>query len=561
MFTVTDPRLVDAAVLILQWPFSYATNSSNVEKHLAPHFARNSGLKIAVDALVALQSALPTLPSSETAWHAASKVIRQHSSNSRAIHTAWPAEEAAQVEEIARELDAPLYESLSIALHRKKVTATRPCSLAELDVLTQCVWLSSHIALCVLGVARAIAEGVNVRFQVADLTALSELRRAWFGVAFDKHVRQTDELRLWTLARSGQLRFLDVLCIFSKHWRLNGESASDSNLPGALFKLADTVLIPSTKLLLACAKLSDRRLALHRVHARELDCVREFDLIQEHMQSLPIVNRALQYEKNGLSLGSLQLVPGLLSLAERIARENFGDNWHDSLGPELARYLTTRLDKVNGIRIVETELRQHMTAGADVPIDVDLFIVDERADRVYAIQCKHLEGSHGIGLLDWLERFRRHRDGKRKGLDKAVQQLENLAELCEKDAKVRKVLTETVGLTPHQIETIRPIVVHNLWNVDFWRTSQGICFYDLHTFCNGIKGREAIVGSLRPNEEKVMGLIHGDAVVDMSDPDAVISAYVNDPNWLRLARYDAVARVSRATTVNGVVVTAEGLGI
>uniref|UniRef100_UPI002ABE89DC hypothetical protein n=1 Tax=Burkholderia sp. BCC1977 TaxID=2817440 RepID=UPI002ABE89DC len=208
----------------------------------------------------------------------------------------------------------------------------------------------------------------------------------------------------------------------------------------------------------------------------------------------------------------LQLVPGLLSIAEHIARQKRGENWHAELGHEMARYLVTRVANTRGVRVVEVALLQHVTT-ENVPLDVDVFLVDERINRVYAVQCKHLENPFRIGLLDWLERFRRPRKGGRKGLDKAVQQLSELRRLSRDDTKVTRFLMESIGLTSEQIETIRPVVVHNIWNLDFWQTDQGICFYDLHTFCNAIKGRESTMGVIGPGGVTEWGSLRSDVIV------------------------------------------------
>jgi len=163
MFTATDPGLIDTAVLLLQWPFTYALNPGNPEKFLAHHYAKNPGLERAVRALAELLSSLPDLPANESAWHEAT-VLAEGSLQDYPIRTQWQVSDAILFEDYARVIDVPLYESVCIALHRKNPSAQRACSRLELRALAQCVWLSSHIALCVLGVARAELDGAGVRF-------------------------------------------------------------------------------------------------------------------------------------------------------------------------------------------------------------------------------------------------------------------------------------------------------------------------------------------------------------------------------------------------------------
>jgi hypothetical protein len=148
-------------------------------------------------------------------------------------------------------------------------------------------------------------------------------------------------------------------------------------------------------------------------------------------------------------------------------------------------------------------------------------------------------------------------------LDKALQQLENLPRLCRDDERIRSALVNDVGLTEAQIDTIRPIVIHNLGNLDFWQTDQGVCIYDLHTFCSAVKGREATVISISSAGVDQRGTICSEAFVDMADPDSVLSAYIDDPasTWQDLAHFDAMSRAQRVTTAGSILIVADGLGI
>lgn len=561
MFTVKDPALVDTAVLLLQWPFSYALNHGNVDKFISPHFAGNPGLAKAVHALTSLQSQLlPRLPSNESAWHEALR-ISGGNTTAHPIRTESITSAAVPLRILTPQLDIPLYESVSISLHRNDATATDTCDRNILEKLTQCVWLSSHVALCVLGVARASLDGERVRFEAVNSDARLALRRTWFGVAFDEGPRKADELHLWQASTNGTLSLPDALMFFAKYWRLGLPNGANGQTAGTIIEMLDPVLIPALKLLGNCAHLSQHHSQFTRQQAQLLGCIDEYDLIDRHMQSIAAAERAFQPGPAGLTMGPLQVVHALLSVTEQIARAKRGSKWHDALGHEMASYLASRLTGTPGIRVVEAELRQHMTS-ANVPLDVDMFVIDERIDRIYAIQCKHFENSFKLDLLDWLERFRRSRNSNRKGLDKAIGQLENLRQLCQDDERIRQALQHEVGIAPTQFDAIRPIVVQNLWNLDFWRTDDGICIYDLHTFCNAIKGLEAIEGSLGPQGISTTRTTRGNTIVDMSDPDALVDAYLNDARFQQqLTHFDMVGDVRRITTIGDVTITAEGLGL
>jgi hypothetical protein len=144
-----------------------------------------------------------------------------------------------------------------------------------------------------------------------------------------------------------------------------------------------------------------------------------------------------------------------------------------------------------------------------------------------------------------------------------VQQLSELRRLTKDDARVRQILIDEVGLTPTQIDTIRPVVVHNIWNLDFWQTDQGICFYDLHTFSNAVRGRERIPGMIEPNGVHEFDAVRDNVTVDVSDPDALLDAHLNGTDELAkaLVHFDAVRDVRRSMTVGDRVIVAEGLGL
>ncbi|WP_155638977.1 hypothetical protein [Burkholderia multivorans] len=561
MFTVTESGLIDSVVLMLQWPFSYALNRSNVDKFLVPHYAAHPGLKQAVGVLIELQKGLSDLPSNEAAWRKAME-LRESLSHRPAVHTDWLVTEGPSTKNVAPMLDTTLCESVCVALHRKKSPAGRSCSVDTLNVLTQCVWLSEHIALCVLGVAHAVLDGERVRFEAAGPSAQAALRRTWFGVAFDQYSRLSDGARLELWGQRGEPDLMDIYLFFTKQWRLGMPEDEGEGAQGAIRNHFGRVLLPSAKLLAACLLMAKHNQVLRRRQAVDIGCGDEFDMIEAYMRSLPLAERVFDLTEKGLTLGPLQLEPGLLSIAEHIARQKLGEHWHGALGHEMARYLVTRIGDTPGVRAVEVELVKHRTT-EKTPLDVDVVVVDERINRVYAVQCKHLESSFGISLLDWLERFRRPRKGGRKGLDKAVQQLSELLRLTKDDVRVRQILIDEVGLTPAQIDTIRPVVVHNIWNLDFWQTDQGICFYDLHTFSNAIKGRERTQGMIQLSGVREFGAVRDDVIVDVSDPEALLVAHLNGTDALAraLAQFDAVRDVRRSVTVGDRVIVADGLGL
>lgn len=579
MLTTTDPENVNAAFLLMRYPFGYCLKDANVEKFVSPHYEGNPGLERAVFVLTSLQKDISRrLPSDQAAWQVAQKLSNK-TSGAAALSTFC--DDPDLTPQVLRLLEANLSSATSVALHNARVVAPTECRDEDLRALIQCVWLSSHIALCLLGIARVQLLGSTVRFEAANDAVRVSLRRAWFGVAFDACSRIVDDMRLDCLCRTNQHTSLlfETFRYFTKAWRLGCPEASgdessaegadprssgeEKKFVGAVMRHRADVLIPSMKLLVGSAVYAGLGKEMGRREAQQNGCVEDFDLMVQKMESLPVSMRPFEVNQRGLRPGALQPSIGLLSVAEMIARHKLGDHWHAALGNEMADYLASRLEKVEGVRVIRKELLRDRATDPTAPLDVDLFVVDERIGRAYAIQCKHLEGSNGIDLLDWLERFRRTHDAKRTGLDKAIQQLERLKGLCSGDEKIRRYLAEEIRLSDPEIQSICPVVVHNVWNIDFWRNDVGVCLYDLHTFCNVMDRRAGATSLITAQAVEDTGVLRGDDPVDLADPDAVISAYLNDPSphWKALTQFDCVAGVHRTATFGDTAIIAVGLGI
>lgn len=562
MFTLTDPNLLDTGSLLIEWPFSYCKNQKNVDKFLAPHYAKNTGLEQMIRILGRMQCDEMEFPSAQNYWEFSKKVTLTEGSTP-VVLTQGAGSAGVTPKQLSHELDVSLFESVAFALHKVKGMDAVQCTEGAFKKLTNMMWISQHVALCILGVVRIENDIDSIKIVPSDDEVKRNLRRTWFGVAFDKYSRLSDETQLRSINQTGKVTF-GTLLFFTKQWRLGLPVDSEDQPCGAVSDLLKSALLPSVKIILGVLHRTQHRRTFTRGDARKLGCVHEFDVLHSRAKSQPFIDRIFDLRLDGVRLGEIQLTLGLVDAAEHLARIKHGDTWHNRFGDEQVKYIAKRLKGVSGLRVIEKELRQEETS-FETPVDVDLFIIDENIGRVYAIQSKHLEKSFRSGLLDWVSRFRNSREDDAKQLGKAVRQLENLSKLCAEDRKTRDYLTSVIGIPENLIDAIRPVVLHNIGSIDFWKTETGVAIYDLHTFCNVLHGGEASILKIGREFVDPLGSVTTleNRPLDLAEPDAVLSAYLSDSNsvWAPIQNFAVAELVTRAIHVEESHIFAVGVGV
>lgn len=258
----------------------------------------------------------------------------------------------------------------------------------------------------------------------------------------------------------------------------------------------------------------------------------------------------------GQVLGPRALAPGVITIAEHLAQQVLGDDWHGKVSPHQKRYILERVSHYSHVKVLDFELRQH-DISQDVVLDVDFMVRDELHGMIYAVQLKHFETSDKRGILSWISRFR-ERD---KAFGMAVQQLENLPNLIASDERIRSKLV-VKGVSPSAFDRIVPVVLDNVGPLDFWEMQSGVLLYDIGTFCNilavrsatfvGAGGGQIFTGARDGRPESGPGL---------HDPEGVIAAYLADCDFLPLKSFDLAARAVRTLAIHDERVIAQGLGI
>lgn len=441
----------------------------------------------------------------------------------------------------------------------------------------ECVWLSEVVALAVIGVAtvRRNPDGGWV-VQPASDAQRAHLRRLWFASAFETASLAAATAAIFTLAaiafdpsKRHLLREAEItaLTVFPQHWRLPPNSGP---LPQLLFGLIDSVDSPDLPIRRGSLKAL-LIMMVHGVIASEVKSVPAFgpqhaeakgitdvyQFVRGVQETLPVVDRLFNVEPNGLVLGTRQLAPAAIEMAEKLADRELGPNWHGDVTSDAQKaYVLGRLSKCEHVEILDFELLKHHTTH-DVDLDVDFFLRDTAHNQIYGVQLKHLQRKTRAGLMAWLSLFRE----RTADLGNLVRQLENLSELGRSDDKCRSFLTAR-GLSLAECDRIIPVGLHNVGFVDFCEVQNGVLLYDMHTFVNVMKAEGGVA----------VGMANGRVVHDevrlaagprpsLHEPDAVIASRLSDPSMQHLAAFDVMGQMCRKGCVGGATVATYGLGI
>lgn len=551
-FDTRDKDRISFALNLLSYPDHFCLKPAN-QPHLVRLLPATDATRRLVETLKAAQAALkPCLPLPLSAWE--QRVACPPATVPTTTCTKAGVSGLAKL--LAQSLDRSLLETV---VERMAEVEEKPMCVDGLALAMKCVWLSEQLALIALGIAKVDAgsEG-ELLISPASATSAKHLRRLWFAAAFEAmSLRKAQaSLEIYTMVCTKQLQgdpsfaFADALSMIPQHWRL----PADVGPVADLFAGALTPLIRLTGTVLNAAMTLGGR-PIRRDHLPQNREIRKvFDDVVRLQSKLPAMDRLFHIQDGGLVLGERQIASALLLLAEELAAEQLGPNWHDKpLSNVQKSYLVGRLRRLANVEVVEVEISQHDTTG-DVHVDVDLFVRDLRNDVLFAVQLKHFEFRQKSGIRGWLERFRPGR------LTHGIAQLQAFCDLAKDDPKVRRKLIEH-GITQSELQRVVPIVLHNVGVLDILEFQGGVLVYDQHTFVNVLDGRAA-TGVGASNGAAVHPTLSGDSFsCRLDEPDSVVAAYAADPQFAALAHFDAAADTCRQFEVLGTVVKSCGLGI
>lgn len=553
-----DSERIRLAQTVLAYPAQYCLHNENLQR-ITRLLPQAEGVARLVQTLRAAQTALaPHLPLQfGSTWKS-----REELSSACFPATSYAGKQLTteDVKTFARTLDLGLLEEGLEMM--SAADAGAPSNPDALRLALGCSWLSQHLALIAVGLASAeITSKGDLALAPADSEAVRHLRRLWFAAAFEemslRKAQASVEIYALLAGRQKHLNgdveeaFADAVSVIPQHWRLPVEE-------GPVAALLHNQLMPLLWMVgraIHAAKF-DRGRPVVLADVPPKKAFRQvFSDLMAHQLALPPLNRVFDVRKGGLVLGPTKIAPGLLRIAEDFATAKLGATWHDKdLSNTQKKYLIRRLTNLPNVEVLDVELSKHDTTD-DVHIDVDLFVRDRLNDMLFAVQLKHFRYSDKGGLRYWLGRFQ-----PGKAMSHAVAQLESLGDLAKSDMKVRAKLMGR-GLTSDELESVVPVVLHNIGFLDCLEFQKGVLAYDQHTFVNVLDGRSAVGVGVVDGRAVSLRTGGGGARCRLSDPDEVVSAYVNDPQFADLRAFDAACETERCFEIMGATVSARGLGI
>lgn len=559
-FDTRNAKRLTLAVNIVSYPFEFCLKPSNHQLIADVVLGRVDVLIAALhDAQLGLRQSSHRLDHDQV-WADKDRILQSAPIKTAPLSPAtWPDE--LSYLEFAKQLNLRLLDGVVDEAYRLK-DSVNTNGLPDQALL--CIWLSDHLALLALGIARLSYRACDQRLLLqpnSDSTKY-HLSNMWFGSAFEEQSLRAasatisafvaSKLHPDTIDADPSMLHAAVLSIFPQHWRL----PADRGPVASLFEpyLADIVQLLTNVL---AAKVADIKQPLSQAHAETFGLVNLFNLVATMVQRQSPASRLFDWINGGLVAGDRVLARGMIEVAEEVAKQQLGKDWHAEVSSHQKTYLLERLQQNNDLVILDFELNQHHTSGNAVQIDVDLWVRVKSLGVIYAVQLKHLESTKYGGITYWLGRTR-DRTG---GLGKGVAQLENLKQLIGEDTSVQAHLLAN-GMMPHELGQVYPILLHNVGAMDFWQLQEGILLYDLHTFCNALDGRAAT--GLHADNRKInfhASTANQPSSAVLHKPSSVISSYTEDPRFHGLKYFDAAKHLNRSVQLPSCTIEAKGLGL
>ena len=118
------------------------------------------------------------------------------------------------------------------------------------------------------------------------------------------------------------------------------------------------------------------------------------------------------------------------------------------------------------------------------------------------------------------------------------------------------------GLTKDEVLNLKPIVVHNIGSLDCITLHNGICLYDLYTFKKVLSGCWGSIEFYQNGYyESSFTEPNNRNSIDLSNPNNVIDVYTREARFTEIKHFDGAKYITRSVTINGIKISAEGIGV
>lgn len=475
------------------------------------------------------------------------------------------------VDSIKDQLIADLNINLAETLNGYQIkTETLTDAAYIIEKILSSSWIVKHFALMTVGVLQ-LNECDDGSLEFSP-TSQESFRGIWFGSALERSSVESDYIAIRAFAEflncgdGNRQTYYDlqtrVQMIVAKHWRIG----ADGLFSDLFHEIQDLFIILITiiqKHLLQEIPdpLKEDEIKKMMLKAESLGGLHEtYEIIKNFQMSMSSDNRLFEIEHNGLVLGSLDIVRGLIKQIEFFAKEKIGKDWHSNLEDQQKDYILSKLRCASHIEILNFELKpEHFDASStpNLRLDVDFFLRDSIHEVIYAVQMKHVELINESGLAAWFKLIGVH-DSK---INKGILQLQRLKEVISSNESAREYLIKK-GLTHKELKNIIPVIIHNSGCLDFFHLQEGLWLYDQITFTKALTGRSSIV-DLYNDGHYSSNKVHrkSNEHLRIDDPASIIEAYISDKNFSHLRYFDAPKYLTRETILNGVKIKSIGVGI
>ena len=431
-------------------------------------------------------------------------------------------------------------------------------------------WVVEHFALVLLGALSVEVEGNSFVFKLMKSGHFNSL---WFGSALESSSILAGSAAITKLAEATHkidpndehdIRLLHarVLSLIPQHWRL-GAAGQSTKL---FHEIADLVILLMN--VVQRNRLDNEEVPFTRREIEFMDdsipqkhsLLSTYDYVLAFQQSCKSEDRVVEIKNDGLVLGPVETIRGLIQQIEYIALQKQGENWHGQLEDEQTDYLLDELEECSHLDVLRFEFKPEHFDDSEFPdlrLDVDFFIRDKSINTVYAVQLKHVKYINEAGFLRWIKLV----GIEDKKLNSGILQLERLNEVVQKSQSARNYL-KSKGLSESEIMNLKPIVVHNEGSLDCITMQSGICLYDLYTFKKALSGCRGTVeryDEVHYTSKAIKSKSIGG--IDVSNPDNVISSYLGERHYYSFRFYDAAKHLTRSVFIDSFTYKAEGIGI
>ncbi|WP_257835145.1 hypothetical protein [Burkholderia glumae] len=429
-----------------------------------------------------------------------------------------------------------------------------------MSAIVRFLMLNEALALCLAGIARVNLHAGGFDIGVFDETAHETLRATWFARALDQGSHAGTIARIGRLSRAGAAGVRDLELLIERildqdlaiPWRRLTDQGKALKSVQHIYNAVALVAVVAV----ASARSESVKMTRASLARLDLDFSAVSGLLHRQAQAL-VTDQFVMREQDSLYIRIERMSKGLRNYYRALECE-FGER--DALR-----------EHIGGIFFEKTHIRQRIDFGedyreryrtvngfdrymvqGDIPneADVEFIIEDTQLQHYYFVQVKH-------SLLGEKAFFNSIIEATQNDIGKGLHQLREAKRLLEANL-LHKTLTSR-NLEGATAANSSFVLLHNIAQLDFQGTNDGITLYDWATFRNLLKDAECQVGW--SNDEPEFARLP--SPLRIHDPMAVIRRLLNEHPAYRSMGAD-VWSSDRATTrysVERTRIQVTGLGI